>query len=39
VYNAGEGSRYALPIVREVLEAYYRLKAEREGTSVAMTEP
>jgi penicillin-binding protein 2 len=31
VYNGGEGSGVALPIVRETLEAYFRLKAEREG--------
>jgi penicillin-binding protein 2 len=30
VYNGGEGSRIALPIVKETMEAYYRLKSQRE---------
>ena len=29
VYNGGEGSLIALPIVRRTMEKYYRLKAER----------
>jgi cell division protein FtsI/penicillin-binding protein 2 len=29
VYNGGEGSVVAAPVVQEVLEAYYRLKTER----------
>ncbi|MFO7322621.1 MAG: penicillin-binding protein 2 [Chloroflexota bacterium] len=32
VYNGGEGSANALPIVRETMEAYMRLKVERGGT-------
>lgn len=32
IYNGGEGSSSALPVTRNVIEAYYRLKAEREGT-------
>jgi penicillin-binding protein 2 len=31
IYNGTEGSLWALPVVREVLEAYYRLKNERAG--------
>ena len=31
VYNGGEGSLVALPVVVETMEAYMRLKAEREG--------
>ena len=31
VYNGQEGSLVALPMVTEVLEAYFRLKNEREG--------
>ncbi len=31
VYNGGEGSRVALPIVRRTMEEYYRLKTERDG--------
>ncbi len=30
VYNGGEGSRIALPIVRETMQAYFDLKAQRE---------
>lgn len=33
VYNGGEGSAVALPIVVETMEAYLRLKAEREQTT------
>lgn len=33
IYNGGEGSLVALPLVVETLEAYYRLKNEREGLS------
>jgi len=32
VYNGGEGSRIALPVVRESMEAYFNLKNEREQT-------
>lgn len=32
IYNGGEGSANALPVVRETLEAYLRLKVERGGT-------
>lgn len=31
IYNGGEGSKNALPVTREVIEAYFRLKAERTG--------
>ena len=31
VYNGGEGSQVALPIVRRTMEEYYRLKVERDG--------
>lgn len=31
IYNGLEGSKWALPLVVETLEAYYRLKNEREG--------
>ena len=34
VYNGGEGSLVALPVVVETLEAYYRFKNEREGGPV-----
>lgn len=30
VYNGGEGSLVALPVVRDTLEAYFRLKNERQ---------
>ena len=33
VYNGGEGSQVALPIVIKTMEEYFRLKSEREGTS------
>jgi len=29
IYNAGEGSKNALPVVRKVLDCYYQLKAQR----------
>jgi penicillin-binding protein 2 len=29
IYNGGEGSKVATPIVREVMDAYFKLKAER----------
>ncbi len=29
VYNGGEGSQNALPVVKEVLECYFKLKSER----------
>lgn len=32
IYNGGQGSENALPVTRNVIEAYYRLKSEREGT-------
>lgn len=32
IYNGKEGSSNALPVVRSTIEAYFRLKAEREGT-------
>jgi penicillin-binding protein 2 len=32
VYNGGEGAFVALPIVREVIDAYFRLKTERALT-------
>jgi penicillin-binding protein 2 len=31
IYNGTEGSLWALPMVRQTLEAYYRLKNERAG--------
>jgi penicillin-binding protein 2 len=31
IYNGNEGSRFALPVVRETMAAYYRLKNQREG--------
>ena len=31
VYNGGEGSQVALPIVRRTMEEYFRLKTERAG--------
>ena len=34
VYNGGEGSQVALPIVRKTMEEYYRLKSEREGITL-----
>jgi penicillin-binding protein 2 len=30
VYNGGEGSSVAAPIVRDVLDSYFQIKAERE---------
>lgn len=33
VYNGGEGSRIALPVVKETMEAYYRLKNERSSST------
>lgn len=33
VYNGGEGSQVALPIVVKTMEEYFRLKSEREGAS------
>ena len=35
VYNGGEGSQVALPIVVKTMEEYFRLKSEREGTSLS----
>lgn len=32
-YNGGEGSAVALPVVVKTLEAYFRLKNEREGSA------
>jgi penicillin-binding protein 2 len=34
VYNGGEGSRIALPVVRETMQAYFELKAERERRGI-----
>ncbi len=34
VYNGGEGSQVALPIVVKTMEEYFRLKSEREGISL-----
>ena len=34
VYNGGEGSQVALPIVRRTMEEYYRLKVERDGLTL-----
>ena len=34
VYNGGEGSAVALPIVVETMEAYYRLKNQRQQTGM-----
>ncbi|MDX2161246.1 MAG: penicillin-binding protein 2 [bacterium] len=39
VYNGGEGSAVALPIVVETMEAYYRLRNEREDTGAAPAPP
>ena len=36
VYNGGEGSLVALPIVRKTMEAYFGLKSLRAETSVAL---
>jgi penicillin-binding protein 2 len=38
VYNGGEGSFVALPVVRETMRRYFELKAEREGNAPA-TQP
>jgi len=35
VYNGLEGSQVALPIVVNTMEEYFRLKSEREGTSLS----
>ena len=34
IYNGGEGSQVALPIVRRTMEEYYRLKSQREGITL-----
>ncbi len=34
VYNGGEGSQVALPIVRRTMEEYYRLKNQRSGITL-----
>jgi len=41
VYNGGEGSLVSLPVVIETMEAYYRLRNEREdaGTQPPTVEP
>ena len=39
VYNAGEGSANALPIVRNVIDCYFRLKAERARLGEGATVP
>lgn len=33
VYNGGEGSRIALPVVKETMQAYFQLKTERENNT------
>jgi len=33
VYNGGEGSRIALPVVREIMTGYFDLKKKREGVA------
>ena len=38
VYNGGEGSQVALPIVRKTMEEYYRLKVERDGLPLNNTD-
>ncbi len=38
VYNGGEGSFMALPVVRETMRTYFELKAQREGTPVTAIE-
>ena len=35
VYNGGEGSQVALPIVRKTMEEYFRLQARRNGSQTA----
>ena len=35
VYNGGEGSQVALPIVRRTMEEYYRLKIARDGVPLS----
>ena len=37
VYNGGEGSQVALPIVRRTMEEYFRLKAQRSGSQAVST--
>ena len=37
VYNGGEGSQVALPIVRRTMEEYYRLKTARDGLTLLNT--
>lgn len=37
VYNGIEGSRFALPVVVEVMEEYFRLKNERAGVPAPPT--
>ncbi len=39
VYNGGEGSLVGLPIVVETMEAYFRLKNEREGLPAPVSQP
>jgi len=39
IYNGQEGSKWALPLVVETMEAYYRLKNEREGRSLPSVRP
>ena len=34
VYNGGEGSQVALPIVRRTMEEYFRLKNTRAGLTL-----
>jgi penicillin-binding protein 2 len=39
IYNGEEGSRHALPVVRDVLQAYFDLKAERGEDLVSAPQP
>ncbi len=39
VYNGGEGSGVALPIARQVIDAYFRIKAQREGGTLPGASP
>ena len=38
VYNGGEGSQVALPIVRRTMEEFYRLKVERDGQPLSASD-
>jgi penicillin-binding protein 2 len=37
VYNGGEGSLVALPVVVETLEAFMRLRTERQGALIQLS--